>query len=431
MTVFFCFELIILGIVAYYGTNKSFASPAVVTVFSFLCSAVACLCYEDYWQLSLSAVVILYISSAIVALLAGAILSSWTVESFIQKKNTRYLNYRFVADNYFIGIYFIIACISVYQFYDLLFSAIDVSRLESTEYLVKSRELMLNGMIEQSPVLKFGLSIVNCAAYVSIYYLIYNTHYFGFSRNEIKFIIPIIVFLVLTTIKAARIDLLQVFLYGSTIYVLLNELDNKKGYTIKIIKGIAAGGSVFLLIFLLLRFLRGGEFDPFIHLAKYIGGGMLCFGLYFEGFDSPFTQNGVWGIHTFSAIYNSLRLIGFDIPVLPVPMGGETFVTHGYDFDCNVFSALSNYHEDFGVLGSLIIFFIIGLMYSVFHRYIQKRAIKGLILMMYADSLTGVFLLPVAEQIFNEHIISFSRIAHFVLLFVFYRCMVSHSKSVK
>ena len=424
MSLFLVIVLTFILIYSYFFLGKRISSPSITVCFSFLCSSFFVLLYEDYWQLEMSVVATVIILGAVVIFFAGNLCMVkfskyvWNIAEFSVEK------FVFCFPGWLLCVYFMVGIIVLYNYYNILFYFINTVNLDITKQFLQVREQSLEGMFTFSPILSVGLSLINCSAFISVYCLLHNVMVRGWLKEDFRFCIPIMMSLCVTTIKMARIDMLQLFLYSITVYSLLLQFYYKSSAVKKFIKYLIIVGAIFLCLFGVLRFLRGGEYDFILHIAKYFGGGLLCFSLYIDHMETPFYPNSYFGIHTFSAIYNTLRSIGFSIP-LNFPMDGMS--KHGFDFDCNVYSALAPYYEDFGVMGCITIFFLLSCFYSLYHEFIVRNVKCGFWLIVYADLSTTLFLLPISEIFFSAQIAA-SRIAHFMLSFIIYRILCKNIK---
>lgn len=414
MSIFLFLSLCFLCVLSYFFCGKKISSPSVIVNFSFLLSSCFVCVYEDYWELTMSSDAVFLILACLVIFLVGNT-TMYRLCSFNHKERFNIEKKEFSYPNVIVIVTIFIGILIAYQFYQSVFSMIDTLNLDYTQQFLQAREDSLLYGWDIPNWMKFGLSLVNCMAFVSVYCIVYNTCTRGFVKQDIKLMIPIFIFVVITIVKMARIDLLQLFLYSAYLYILLTSI-LREDYSIKRqIQYLLFTGIIFMVLFCSLRYLRGGEYDIILHIARYFGGPLLCFSMYLDHTAYPFYYTPSLGWNTFRSLYlDIIRLTSNDVPTL---MSTDGIPVYGYDFTCNVYTALAVYYEDFGYIGCIFAFLFLSLIFTIFHTYIIKNKISGVLLIIYADISTSLFMLPISEIFFSNQI-QFSRIGHFLLIFL-------------
>lgn len=403
--------------IGYYITDKQLITPAVISSLVVAGSAFLGFLFEDEWNMVLHLETVIIVAGGLVFILIG---NFGAVKLFEGDGNFDIKIKKYHIKNYFMIVYISFAAYLLYQFYiniNYFMLTLGNAYVESTDVLLKVREAKLEHNFEEPLGLMLATSINNCFFIVSCYCLSYNIIFCELKREDIKFIIPIVIYTVTSVLNAARIDFLGPFFYVISLSVTMLSYKYKPGVVIK--KFIIYGGLasfLFLSWFLLLRYFRGGSFDPFDHLARYISGGIYCFDRYNIGEAHPFLYSNDFGAHIFSGFYKLLENFGYCTDITGKSSSADWVAIS--NFQCNVFSAFAPMIEDLGVIGCWGLLFIISFLMGGMQQFVFKGKIMGIGLIIFAETMSIFFMICVAEQFFTAHL-TLSRLAHFILVYAF------------
>ena len=225
--------------------------------------------------------------------------------------------------------------------------------------------------------LNFGISFSRAMGIISIY--IITTNIIEKQKIKIFTLIPVICLLVnsiMATGRGALIMVVTTVIYD--IYA-INYLKTNRNINGKIIKYGVILVVVFIIAFRLLGTLTGKSevlnfWDTF---SIYIGSPIVCIDhIIKEGF----VIAAEFGHRTFKGIYNMLSAFGFNVGF--VSNHEEMF--RWSTFSSNIYTALYPNLMDFGVLGTLIMQFFLGLFNgTVWNKYTNSSVVSNFLLITY------------------------------------------------
>lgn len=407
-----------------YFTRGKLISPSVISCFVIGLAAFIGYVFEDSWQLELTVECIVIVFGGLLAIFVADAFSFRF--QFFHKRPVHAFR-RYDLDDWFIILYMIFVGILFYQYWQQISAILSMMGkfdVKSTEALLYLREAELDNGAKIPATLQFLRSIINCFFIVSVYCFIYNIIFCGFKKKDLKFLIPILGYSLFSVINASRIDFLGPFFYAFSLCVIFyqfKEKDNKKILR-SVLKYGGTASVLFLSWFALLRYFRGGDFQVFDHLARYIAGGLYDFAQYEEGNITPFLTSTTFGAHTFNAWFKLLEFVGLR-QVDALAVSSSNFVTTATGYACNVYTAFAPLVEDFDVAGCWFILFLSAFSMGLFRNYIYQAHSFGLLTIFYAETCSAFYMIGVVESLFTTHIITPSRIAHFLLVFLFLKFM--------
>ena len=156
-------------------------------------------------------------------------------------------------------------------------------------------------------------------------------------------------------------------------------------------------------------------FNFWTTLYVYVGAPLLAFDKLIQGVvkfpDSYFGSNVFWGI------FDIVRRLGFNITVNEMT---APFVNIG-GVESNIYGAFGRYYADFGVLGVLIIPFVLGVVYQRLYRKLQKvNKNLELKLAIYLILMQYVFDFCIEERFFLS-VVSLGTILRVAYMIIFYK----------
>jgi oligosaccharide repeat unit polymerase len=144
----------------------------------------------------------------------------------------------------------------------------------------------------------------------------------------------------------------------------------KKKVRISTIISFIVIACVVLYGFYLVKNLVGRDSDDTVvdYITHYAGGAVPALDLYFK---NPPQASDIFGKESFYSIINGLRKLGMtDTPYYFIHH--EFRVSNGVGIG-NVYTALRDYHYDFGIVGLFALHIIFSLIFCFFYEYQKKR----------------------------------------------------------
>lgn len=418
--------------VIYNVVGKTLTSPSIIFTFSLFGSACVSFILEDYYGLTIGYDTLIIIIIGSIAFFTGEYFSrllflkvkkSNITERLL--KNKKY-NTRFKVKRKIICIYSLIGIITIVVLYNnvtSLAASITGGNIDSEQVLMYAQMAKGNDMasMEIYPFWMLLFQIINTAiCFVSIYCFSYNTIIYGVKFKETYFLIPVVVYIIMSILMMSRSGLIELVVYEFTLVSILwkinygNMISNKK-----ILKYGCIVFIVFMMLFFYMRFLRGGgeQFDLVQDIFAYAGSEIPGMDAYLKGkfqFKEPYDE--YVGSHTFLGLYYFLHRIGFDIPPIARYIQFVFFNNAGYT---NVYTIFTRYILDFGLPITILLMYILGLLYGCIYNHIVKNKDIGVPLLVYASIVIAVYYSSISEMFFSA-IIHPIYIGRLILICIFY-----------
>ena len=263
----------------------------------------------------------------------------------------------------------------------------------------------LRPLIEQNELvfsrwISYRNQLAQAIAYVFFYMFAYNRIFAGVNRLQL--LVPVACYIPFPILSTARMAVFFLAIYMIVVTLILYQKRNRFELPAKLnaVKYLIGGGIMFIAIFFVMGALTGktisGERTPFIILAHYIG-------LSIPALDALIHQSIVEtpyiGSHSLHGIYRALQKIDPSAPSVPLfdPL------VHFVGIDTNVYTSLGHYFLDFGIVGTVIIMWILGAVYTFFYSAIKRRQSNfALMLMCYGAFCYPLFLISISERVFFD-----------------------------
>lgn len=156
------------------------------------------------------------------------------------------------------------------------------------------------------------------------------------------------------------------------------------------------------------------------YITHYAGGGIPGLDLYLQ---DPPAPSGIWGKETFYSLNNGLRKLGvLDIPYYYIH---HEFRRSGGASIGNIYTALRDYHYDFGLGGLLVLHTAFSVIFAFWYEY-QKKRRSHLGILLWAMVYYCVVFYPVSNSFFAS-VISFGFVIRAALLAVLYRLLIQRN----
>ncbi len=153
------------------------------------------------------------------------------------------------------------------------------------------------------------------------------------------------------------------------------------------------------------------------YTAHYMGTGVVNLDLYLN---NPPMKSDIWGKETFYSLLNALRRVGIvDI---------ESYIFHK-EFRSvagvstgNIYTALRDYHYDFGMIGVFVLHALFSLIYSVFYEYTKKKR-SNLPIIIFCQ-IYYCAILYMYNNFFYSNIVSFGFVFKIMITYILYKLVV-------
>ena len=156
------------------------------------------------------------------------------------------------------------------------------------------------------------------------------------------------------------------------------------------------------------------------YITHYAGGGIPGLDLYLQ---DPPAPSGIWGKETFYSLNNGLRKLGvLDIPYYYIH---HEFRRSGGASIGNIYTALRDYHYDFGLGGLLVLHTAFSVIFAFWYEY-QKKRRSHLGILLWAMVYYCVAFYPISNSFFAS-VISFGFVIRAALLAVLYRLLIQRN----
>lgn len=283
-----------------------------------------------------------------------------------------------------------------------------------------------NAMVQDADVarlgilLNLGISFTKAAGIISLYIIIFSI----IKKKKCKFItvLPLLCLIINIIISTGRGALIMVVTSAIYDVYALFYLKNDRKINHKIIKYGVILVVAFVFAFRVLGTLTGKSeaLDFWDTLSIYIGSPIVCIDHVIQEGIGVTTQ---FGYNTFKGIYNMLsRFIG---NMGLISNHDEKFRWASYS--SNIYTALYPYLIDFGILGMIVIQFVLGVVNGAFWRkYTSSSTISDFILIIYGRFFGGALVYySIAERFFSNYL-ALNAIAELVFYIVILRLFVKH-----
>ncbi len=360
--------LILVLPVIYFVNGKKIASPSFIGCCGFILSALVLNVSKQYFQYNIHGITVFIILITLMMILLGERLGG---QISTKKTNMLYRNEneaRCIIISPFI--YFILflfvfvsGCLYLTDAYEYSLTKGNASGgyFNIAYYTRILGEYSAGTLLNQANVL--SESIIYFCVYVFIYNLLL------FKNRKLITLLPLIGFIPHILANDGRSVIIKYFCICCIMYFLIYKQVNgdKKGSNKKLL-GIGMGAVViFLLVFRLLGYRTGASANNSLwnNLSEYLSSGII-------GLDINTTtkkvENQIFGQSTFKAVYETLRGLGVNVPVINANREFFTFANGS----SNVYTGVDGYIQDFGLIGAFFAFCLWGFVIKWFETRINK-----------------------------------------------------------
>lgn len=421
----------------YKVNGQEIFCPSSLLLLAYLLALVCCFFYQDAWELQLSIETILVILSV-----AFITVISDGVARRIFNKRAKYAQKRAAAleERSFFNI-----GAGGLAFFMIVAGAallLTLRRLMADAQLIT----MLTQVIGESRAATYSTTkggdifsmiasqlqkIVNVVAVLFTYLLLQNI---VLRRKKKNFAYAVIVALCIFTslLSGARSTLLKTFLTGLAIYYFLTLKYIQRSMSRvseKFVRKMLIAIPIVLVLFWALRLFMGrntrlDSWNFMEYISFYIGGGIASLNDYFA---NPVRVDKMFGEETFAAIYSFLGKFISDIDVTRHLEFRRIGTING-----NVYTAIRRYHNDFGLIGILLLQMLFSGIYSVAYYKTKKNAFidtkkQQFSVMLYCFLYFPIVYHPIDDQLYSN-VFSTTMLLNILMLWVCWKMFIREER---
>lgn len=395
---------------AYVSSNRTFISVSLLTGIMFFLSTIVLIINNRKWKFELSfdtfVVMFLSLMCIMVGELVARVMYLKGKDTVRYRQNSNYV----VSNRFFVFSIFIVIVTVVLYFIEV--------RTISSVY----GEGAITGIADYRKA-KVGLGIsdnvfVSILKEISYCFCIVYIYIFINGNRKKKYLIPIILYLIIILLSSGRAQI--IYIIAAVLVILYHYFrENKKPNKLIIFKMIKIS-TVLLVLFLVsfyaLGFLTGKSSiysGAFENISVYLSSSIMAVDSFIKSFQYNMSN---FGNRTLFGIISFLRRFGIDI----APNIRDNYLPFIYfpnmHHTTNVYTYLGRLIYDYNVVGTYIVSFGIGYIYTKVWLKISYRKYKNLlfVLLMYAS-----YFYPVIYSIFDFKyfdILSVTGIVHIIIL---------------
>lgn len=414
----------IIVMIFIYTLKREYLSPSFLVALSFAFASIGCIIFKKEWELDFSSKTILLICLGIICCYIGELLVyilTKNSKSIIKNDNNiKPIN----IDNYKLIIFIFLQLITLILYYHGVKTiagssesfSIMMSKYKDAIYMNTSIEGNVNILVKQFA----KVSYIGTMMFVFIF--LNNSISKNKVKNNIKYLIPSIIFMGQAIISSSRSLILQIAVAGITYYYILYQMQGNwsKKIDYKAIRKIIIFVFIILVSFWSIKQVVGRltHNKSFIeYIAYYFSGGMAFFQKYIE---NPFGNfENIIGAETFPGILGFLSKF---IPNLNVV--GNLEFRHSGSIHGNTYTAFRSYYHDFGILGIIFLEIIFAIVYSVWINKIKAITISRKKNYQRSIIIFGCFAYPlvyepIAAQLYRT-VLSVNGLTYLLIIYVIY-----------
>lgn len=416
--------LIMITINAFLLTGRDILSPFVIVCGMFTLSTFFAVLMTPLWNLQLSAITVIVIVLGIIMFGFGEYTvrwvheNKWSYRSAYKEIDKKEISIP-LGKTILVSICLLILVIIYFQkIYEIsLIAGNDKGYLGMLEY---ARIVMIQQGINPGLLLNQIFRVSTCIAYLYVFVILYKRIYLGEKKVGFFNFLPIILYLFLALLSTSRTYFTQIAIYTLIVGFLFYY---KKGNKIsvknmKIIKIGVTSAFIFFAFFSILGFTTGKtqNLGVFNTISYYLGGSISALDNYLN---NPPASSGYFGSETLYIFYNTLNMLGFDVPTFPLPLES----IQGANKSSNVYTALRRYLQDYGFLGMMLIQYILGLLYALAYLSVKNSKKYGLNIIFYAAFFYPVVEIAIEERVFSD-ILSLATVIKILSFYLFYKILI-------
>ena len=375
-----------------FETRKTFLSPTlIVGSVGVFCVFVAFIGNILFWNIPFRPVVVFIISIGMISMYVGEMMSLPLIKN-------RYVNNKGVKLGRFeiprgLNLMLLLFCVSIdiyfYHFNKSLgLTMIQINQAANNSQIYYPKSLLL----ATRSVLAIGYTYIFILANNIVFRIKTNQNW----RRTVEYMPIVISAFVCQILFSSRSGILSYLMFFTTSLLIslyrMSDGKIKKKDLYKVAPIIKKSVSIFFTFFLIMGVLMR-KFSKGIRLLQlliiYIGGGVLSFSLWFDSF---LVRNPTEISETFEGVYSFLSKFGLNYNMKVAPNVWARWMDGS--FSTNVFMGFKSYYYDWGILGVVLINFLVGYIYT------KLISIAG-------DKKTGIVITLISTNLVSEIIYTF------------------------
>lgn len=301
----------------------------------------------------------------------------------------------------------VFSLITTYLFYQYVYESAVASGYPGgiENFLTYVRNAFLEDT--NSPIsffLSISLKINFALAYIVSYHLIKNLIVkFKFSKAR-GFLSTVIIFnyIIQSLLSGGRTRF--IFFIVFVVIVLVDQTrlkSTKRKYRKLVLKYIAIYSSLGILIFLFIDIvfrgsIYGTNWTIFEQLSRYFGSPIYALDIYLK---NPSYATNFYNFETLTGLYEFISRFNSNINFTNNALE-FVYINDNVRYFTNVYGAFRRYIHDYGYLGSLIVVFIFGFIYGLFHKL--HKSSSSVIAILYPMLCYPVLFMFFEERIMND-----------------------------
>lgn len=433
--IFFILILAITTTFCYFAFGREVLCPSIVAPAVFLFSSIVGLIQWSNWQLaSFTLKGTIYIELGIISFVMGSVIPYYLGKNRNRTKRNSTTNHaKRIAIPKPIRIAFILlGIIYLFLLYRYIRNTVgyfgrpsgSLSAMIGSYYYIRVNTA-LSTLVPLPSYLRlmryFMAACSSFALFIIIQHIVYDT----VNADDISYSCIVLVWVIHSYLHSSRGDYLLLLSEGIYLtYFFLNmRNDWDERINSKIINLGIKALVIFLIAFVFLDVLGGrreslSQIDQRNYLTVYISGGIRNFDLFINDI-ATYPKDGV-GIETFPAVYRAMHSIFGTGNIYSMSL--EFRSIDGTNIG-NIYTAFRRYYSDFGLIGMMILSWILGLTLTDLYCRVVKQSRTGRVsfdLLLLAYLSRAVFYLPIDDIIF-EFECSLNGVFRIFILFILYR----------
>lgn len=370
MIYFLLVLLIILFFVSYLFSGKDIAAPSTMLAAGFLFSTMCAVYKVELWGISLGETSVIYIISALFISIAA----NGMIHTFFRKRKIRDFKESItpISSAMTMGALLVLAFSCVALLYHVVKIANTSGAFDVIMQAYRAKNAYSTDSENQLPTwLREVLNFSNSLCYVFLFNAVYFWRDLD-KKHKIENLLVIVLSIISSLATGGRFSSMGILIAAFIMYYLIQTKRNGK-YKVFRIKSIFKFIVIVLIIlygFYIVKGLVGRESEDGIieYITHYAGGGIPGFDLYLK---NPPKASDIIGKETFYSLINNLNKLNIiDVPYYYIHH--EFRISNGVSIG-NIYTALRDYHYDFGVVGMFLLHTIFSFLFSYFYERVKHR----------------------------------------------------------
>ena len=403
MTAVLILLLFIILFVAYYSMTRSFVSPFSLLLVSFIMALSIIVSNTDNWQVSLNSRFILYILIAAGSFGLGcAIANSLSGPQILGAGDKCVIPNNTRIDSKLTNLVLVIcslACTAVYVFLSIRIGISNGNASIFRSIYEASAENSSNFVLHQFR------EIVVALAEISLL-IVFKCKYIDKKRFPWLLLVPSICFFVSAMFSADRNIFIRFIIFALCLWIFFYSSTSSRTVSTtnrKILRNTIVIVVVAALLFFMLGKIKSYTSNLERMIGIYGGSGLYNFNLSLDEIDRADLQ---YGQQTFSQLLKlfdrMLEIFGITVSESTNDLGIQMVVflsPNGYVYASNIYSSMTPYMIDFGVLGLFIFPAVMGFIFKSLYSAAVKRG-SFFLWGLYAMMVYSVVYFTIGEQFF-------------------------------